>query len=526
MKFRFSDFEIDVARHELRRRGELVQIEPQVFSLLVHLIQNRHRVVSKNEIIDVIWQGRVISEAAISSRVSAARRAIGDSGSDQLFIRTNYKRGFHFVGKIDWASQPLGAIATNLTQMPAVNCEAMNVAPAKPSMAVLPFQNISGDPRQEFLADGLTEDIITGLSRQRWFSVVARSSSLAFKGEAIDVRKVARALGVRYVLVGSVRTAANRVRVTGQLIDAGNRTHLWADRYDRDLTNISAVQDDIANRLVDSVGSQIVMAEAARAGRGPSYNIDASGLVTQAIPHMWRMSTHEQRFAQELLQQAVTRDTKCAHAHALLGLTYVNLFNLDSHAPMSELTEKALDTAGKALTLDDQDPWGHMVLGLSHARRRRPEAAFRHLTKSIALRPEFALGHAGLGYALACGGQPERGLESLERARQLSPLDPFVAMYAPVVRYMALFALERYEETITVCRSMAARYPRHAGARRLMTVSLGLLGRTDQASESLEQTLALQPDLSSDHVARSTVYANAADRSRFLLGLQKAGLRD
>ena len=165
------------------------------------------------------------------------------------------------------------------------------------------------------------------------------------------------------------------------------------------------------------------------------------------------------------------------------------------------------------------------MLGLSHERRRRPEVAIKHLTKSIELSPDFALGHAGLGYALACGGQPECGLQSLERARQFSPLDPFVAMYAPVVRYMALFALERYEETVMVCRSMAARYPNHAGARRLMTVSLGLLGRADEAGESLEQTLTLQPDLSSDHVARSTVYANASDRSRFLLGLQKAGLR-
>ncbi len=515
MIFRFSDFDIDVARHELRRREELVQVEPQVFSLLVHLVQNRHRVVSKNEIIDVIWQGRVVSEAAISSRVSAARRAIGDNGSDQLLIRTNYKRGFRFVGKIDCTSRPLGAISANLTQKPG-----------KPSMAVLPFQNISGDPRQEDLADGLTGDIITGLSRQRWFSVVARSASLAFKGEAIDIRKVAAELGVRYVLAGSVRTAANRVRVTGQLIDADNRTHLWADRCDRDLADISAVQDDIANRFVDAVGSQIVMAEAACVHRRPPQNIDASGLVMQAIPHMWRMSTHEQRLAQELLQQAVTLDAECAHAHALLGLTYVSLFNLDSRAPMSELTEKALDTAGKALALDDQDPWGHLVLGLSHARRRRPEVAVKHLTKSIELSPEFALGHAGLGYALACGGQPERGLQSLERARQLSPLDPFVAMYAPVVRYMALFALERYEETVMVCRSMAARYPNHAGARRLMTVSLGLLGKADEAGASLEQTLTLQPDLSSDHVARSTVYANASDRSRFLLGLQKAGLRD
>jgi len=149
----------------------------------------------------------------------------------------------------------------------------------------------------------------------------------------------------------------------------------------------------------------------------------------------------------------------------------------------------------------------------------------RHLSKSIDLNPSFALGHAGLGYALACGGQPERGLELLDQALLLNPLDPFVAVYAPVVRYMAHFALEQYDETITVCRSMAARHPNHAGARRLMTVSLGMLGRTHEARDALAQTLTLQPDLSSDHVANNTVYTNASDRSRFLLGLQKAGLR-
>jgi len=150
----------------------------------------------------------------------------------------------------------------------------------------------------------------------------------------------------------------------------------------------------------------------------------------------------------------------------------------------------------------------------------------KHLSNAVYLNPNFALGHAGLGYAFACCGQPKRGLQSLEQAQRLSPLDPFLAMYAPVVQYMALFALEEYEQTISVCRSIAARHPNHAGAWRLMTVSLGLLERLDEASESLAHTLTLQPDLSSDHVANNTVYANASDRSRFLSGLQKAGLRD
>ena len=243
----------------------------------------------------------------------------------------------------------------------------------------------------------------------------------------------------------------------------------------------------------------------------------------QALPHMWRMSTEEQRLAQEFLQQAVAIDPEYAHAHALLGWTYVSMFNLDSRTPIGEFTDRALESGGRAVTPDEQDYWGHLVLGLGHVRRRRPEAAVMHLCKSVELNPNFALGYAGLGYAFA-SGQPERGLQSLEQAQRLSPRDPFLAMYAPVVRYMALFAMGQYEETIAVCRSTTAMHPNHAGAWRLLTVSLGLLGRIDEAREALVHTLSLQPDLSSAHVENDTVYADPADRSRFLLGLQKAGL--
>ena len=319
--------------------------------------------------------------------------------------------------------------------------------------------------------------------------------------------------------------AADRVRITAQLIDATKCIHVWADRHDSVFVNGFDRQDDITSRIIDSVKSQIILAEAARLRRGPLQDIDESDLVMRALPHIWRMSASEQRLAQDLLKQALTLNDKYAHAHALMGWTYVNLFNLDSHAPIGEITERALDAAARALTLDDRDHWAHLVLGLSHARRRRSELAVRHLSKSIELNPNFALGFAGLGYAYACCGKPACGLESLEHARRISPLDPFLAVYEPVVRYMALFALERYEETATVSRSMAARHPNHAGSRRLMTVSLGLLGKIDEARESLMQTLTLQPDLSSDHVANNTVYVNSSDRSRFLLGLQKAGLK-
>ena len=534
MDFSFADFEIDVAQHELRRKGEIVAIEPQVFDLLVHLVRNRDRVVSKEELIDVIWQGRVISEATLNSRVSATRRAIGDNGDDQLFIRTHHKRGFRFVVQVENFVPPSDSVAAIPARRPAAVRNSVKdqpdtpaaALPDKPSIAVLPFENMSGDPEQEYFADGLSEEIITGLSHQQWFFVIARNSSFAFKGETVDVRKVASELGVRYVLEGSVRKAASRVRVTAQLIDASKGVHLWADRYDRELANVFELQDEITNKVIDSVGPQIIVAEAARVRRKPPQSIDAWDLVMQALPRMWHMSTEEQRHAQDLLQQAITLDSEYAHAHALLGWTYVNMFNLDSRTPIGEFTDQALDAGERAVTLDEQDHWGHLVLGLGHARRRRSETAVMHLSQAVELNPNFALGYAGLGYAFACGGQPERGLEALEQAQRLSPRDPFLAIYAPVVRYMALFALQRYEETIALCRSITTRNPNHAGAWRLMTVSMGLRGKIDEAREALARTLALQPDLSSAHVTNDTVYANPSDRARFLLGLQKAGLKN
>src|SRR5262245_1279155 len=536
--FRFANFEIDVARQELRRAGDLIPVEPQVFDLLVHLVRNRNRIVSREELIDAVWKGRVISEATLSSRVSAVRRVIGDNGTDQALIRTHHKRGFRFVGLVDDEKRARELPAANSVQQKSVSedresqrqsATALRPAlalPDKPSIAVLPFQNRSGDSVQEYFADGLTEDIITGLSRQRWFFVIARNSSFAFKADASDVRKVASELGVRYVLEGSVRKASGRVRVTAQLVDASRGINLWADRYDRDLANIFELQDEITNRVIDSVGSQIIVAEAARVQRKSPQNIEAWDLVMQALPHMWRMTVDEQCLAQDLLQQAVELDADYAHAHALLGWTHLCMFNLNTRMPISEFTRKALESGERALALDEQDHWGHLVVGLGYTRRRRPEPAVMHLSKSLELNPNFALGYAGLGYAYACGGEPERGLESLEQAQRLSPCDPFLAIYAPVARYMALFGLKKYEETIAVCRAYAALHPNHAGAWRLMTTSLGLLGKIDEAKEALARTLTLQPDLSSAHVANNTVFANPDDRARFLLGLQKAGLRD
>jgi len=528
--YHFENYSLHVDRQELRRGDDLVAVDPQVLDLLQYLIRNRERVVSKDDLIENIWKGRIVSESTLTSRIYAVRQAIGDSGDLQRFIRTIPRKGIRFIADVTESEGQAGhqAAPSELPATPRVSAPSIAAPPLtdKPSIAVLPFANMSDDSEQEYFSDGLTEDIITGLSRQPWFFVIARNSTFSYKGKAVDVREAGAQLGARYILEGSVRKADNRVRVTAQLIDATQGNHLWADRYDRDLADIFDLQDELTSKVIDSVGPQILVTEATRVRRKPPQSIDAWDLVIQALPHMWRMTTTDHQRALQMLQQAIEIDPNYAHAHALIGWIYVSMFNLDTRRPIGEFTDRALESGTRAVTLDDQDPWGHLALGLGHARRRRSELAQSHLSKSVELNPSFALGYAGLGYALAVGGQPERGLESLEQAHRLSPRDPFLALYSPTVRYMALFALERYEETVEVCRLTIALHPNHAGAWRLLTVSLGLLGRLDEAKTALEQTRKLQPDLSSAHVVNNTVYVNVADRNRFLEGLRKAGLKD
>ena len=234
MQFVFGDCVIDSGRRELSRGGEAVAVGPQVFDLLIHLIENRDRVVSKDELFDLIWRGRTVSESTLASHVNFARRALGDTGEEQRLIRTIARKGFRFVGDVREAPSQDAEKSKVAETNPSIECRfrAPLALPDQPSVAVLPFLNLSGDPDQDYFADGVVEDIIGALSRMRWLFVIARNSSFTYKGRAVDVKQVGRELGVRYVLEGSVRKAGNRVRVTGQLIDATAGAHLWAERFD------------------------------------------------------------------------------------------------------------------------------------------------------------------------------------------------------------------------------------------------------------------------------------------------------
>src|SRR5437762_2586627 len=257
MRFLFEDYALDTERRELCRRGEVVRMEPQAFDLLEYLIQNRGRLVSRDDLIASVWAGRIVSDSAMTTRINAARCAIDDTGKAQRLIKTVPRKGIRFVGTVLEGE----AGGTEVGSRPSTPSLAL---PDKPSIAVLAFTNMSGEPGQEYFSDGITEDIITELSRFSELFVVARNSSFRYKGRSPDVRQVGRELGVRYVLEGSIRRAGDRVRITGQLIDATNGAHRWAERYDRKLEDVFAVQDEVARTIVAILTAHVNKAEVER----------------------------------------------------------------------------------------------------------------------------------------------------------------------------------------------------------------------------------------------------------------------
>jgi TolB-like protein len=324
MTFTFGDCEIDVDRRELRRAKLSVHVEPQVFDLLVYLVVNRDRVVSKDDLIASVWGGRIVSDSTLTTRINAARTAVGDSGEEQKLIRTIARKGLRFVGavrrlsdddeKADATGSPPGE--THEQPRPALPL------PDRPAIAVLPFINMSGDLEQEYFSDGISEDIITARSKLRWFFVIARNSSFIYKGKAVHMKQVANELGVGYVVEGSVRKSGDRVRITAQLNDVATGSHIWAERYDRSLADVFTVQDEITEAIVAAIEPRLYAAENFRAQRKPPGSMDAWDLVMRALSHYWRVTRQDNVVAQALLEKAISFDPNYGQALGVLATSH------------------------------------------------------------------------------------------------------------------------------------------------------------------------------------------------------------
>src|SRR5437762_5341461 len=346
VKFNFDNHILDADRRELRRGSDLVAMQPQVFDLLVHLLKHRDHVVSRDDLIALVWGGRIVSDSTLDSRINAARNAIGDNGKEQRLIRTIPRKGIRFVGAVNG---PCDAQAASQVEAEPRSGLAL---PDRPAIAVLPFDNMSGDREQEYFSDGISEDIITALSKLRWFFVIARNSSFTYKGKSVQMKQIAAELGVRYVLEGSVRRSGDRVRITAQLNDTATGGHIWAERYDRDLTDVFAVQDEIADAIVTAIEPQIYAAEGFRSRRKPPNNVDAWDLVMRALSHHWRITRTDSAAAQALLENAIAIDPDYGQALSLIATNqmfgvHLGWTDIASAAPIAQRAALAASTADR-----------------------------------------------------------------------------------------------------------------------------------------------------------------------------------
>jgi adenylate cyclase len=393
--------------------------------------------------------------------------------------------------------------------------------PKKLSIAVLPFANMSGDTEQEYFADGISEDIITALSKLSQLFVIARNSSFTFKGKNVNVQEVGKSLGVRYVLEGSVRKSGNRVRITGQLIDATTGGHLWAERFDRDLTDIFAVQDDVTQQIVAALALNLTEGDQQRIETEHTDNLEAYDCFLRGR-EQWRRLTKEATIeARELLQRAIGLDPKFAPAYAFLAVTHgLDYINRWSASPANSL-QQAEEAATRAVALDDRYPYAHWALGVVNVYLRRHDVAISEAKRSISLAPNLAEGHENLGNALHYSGRSEEALGCFDRAMALNPHYPDVFLH---FQAQALFQLGRYDEAIASLKRRIVRNPGTDVSRVLLAASYGHLGRFAEAREQWQEVFRVNPDYSLEHRRKVLPYKNPEDFELVVDGLRKAGL--
>jgi TolB-like protein len=348
---------------------------------------------------------------------------------------------------------------------------------------------MSGDPEQEYFADGMVEEIITALSRIRWFFVIARNSASTYKGRAVDVKQVGCELGVRYVLEGSVRKSGNRIRVTAQLVEAATGNHVWAERYDRDLADIFAVQDEITERVVAAIEPELYAAEQVRSQSKPPDNLDAWECVIRALSLIGQGTRDENTEAEALCRRDIATAPGYGRAHSLLAWALLRrtVWSGDLRTAASEVSTETQT----ALALDDCDPWVHFAQGMLQQRLRQPGEAARSLRRALELNPNFALAHALLGSALALQGAHQEAVDSAEHALRLSPRDRLVGLYASLALAQVHFIAGHYPECVTWARNMIEKSPEIVPGHFFVTAALAMAGDLTAAAEARDTLLRL-----------------------------------
>jgi adenylate cyclase len=519
MRYLIEDYALDSERRELCRRGDVVRLEPQAFDLLEYLIRNRSRVVSRDDLIAAIWGGRIVSDSAMTTRINAARYAIGDTGKAQRLIKTVPRKGIRFVGTVREEQGSGSAVGSEPSTL-------YLAFPDKPSIAILAFTNMSGDPTQDYFSDGITEDIITALSRFSELFVIARNSSFQYKGRSPDIRQVGRELGVRYVLEGSVRRAGDRIRISAQLIDAITGAHRWAERYDRELRDVFSVQDEVSRGIVAILLAQVNKAEAERTLLKPpatwqayDYFMRASDVYRTYWSSLDTAGLYEMRL---LLERSISLDPNYARAYAMLGYQHLLawIHSLDEDRLNPEVFERAYRFVRKAVELDPDLPIAHARLGAVLTFKGQHELSIAEYEKAIALNPNFTDWRFGM--TLLRAGEPARGIQVIETHMRY---DPFYSPFAAGQLGLAHYLRQEYLQALPPLRELTSRAPNIRMGHVWLAADLAQLGQLNEAHAEAAEVLRLDPKFTIDGTQRQfSRFKRPEDAAHFFDGLRKAGL--
>lgn len=511
IKYSFDKFVLNYDQRELTADGAPIGVEPQVFDLLALLIAHRERVVSRDELIETIWQGRFVSDAAVSSRIRDARAAIGDSGARQAYIKTLHGRGFRFVGKV-------------ITETASSTVKSVVPPPIddRPSIAVLPFKNQSADEGQDYFVDGICEDIINDLSRLKWLFVIARNSTHPYKGSLLEPGTIGRELGVRYLLDGSIRRNGERVRITVKLLECNTANPIWIENFDRELKDIFAVQDQITQCIVATLETQVSSAEGQRSRQKREQNLDAWEHVIQAMALVGEFTNDASARALELLDKAIEIDPSYARAYSQKAWTtawriHQGWEDTDTKLPV------AIEAAEQAVKHDPEEPWAYIGWLFIATILRDADMLVESAKRSLEINPNFAMAHSWMGAAYALSGRGEKSLEWIENARRLSPRDMFKEEFDVHTSY-AYFQLSDYANACKYASKATLPRPDHVYPRLILATSLAHRGKIDLANIQAAKILQLVPEFSLEEAEKSCVFVQDDDIKRFVDGLRLAGL--
>jgi adenylate cyclase len=513
--FRFEGYTLDIARNALRAADRHLELRPKSFEVLRYLLENADRIVTKQELMKAVWPNVIVTDQVLTHCVSEVREAIGDG--DQTIIKTIPRRGYRFAAQVVRVGVPPASSNSSPPSQSSAD---------RPSVAVLPFANLSGDPQQDYFSDGMTEDITTELSRFSELLVIARNSSFQYKDKAVDIRQVGRELGARYMLEGSVRRGGNRVRITAQLIDAMTGAHRWGERYDRELHDAFAVQDEVARAIVAILATHVNRAEIERALLKPpaaweAYEYYLRGAEAYLL-HMNGRTKASLYDARHLLEHCLAIDPDYARAYEMLSRTYRIAYTepFDGDYLGIAALDRALELAETAVRLDARLPPARAQLGDVLIYKRRHSAAIAEFERAFALNPNF-IDHR-YARALTYAGEPTKAIEVLEANLRLDPFQPLSNSIAWLG--MANYMLKRYGEAVRLARECATRLPNMQWPHLWLAAAHAQSGELEEARAEAAEVLRINPAFTIESYKRIVVYKDPKDTEHRLDGLRKAGL--